>query len=564
MKTLMVFTLVALGFGSPCLAAEPQGAPPDAQDVLFLNPDGVLIVRLHIMRDGHGYQAAWGDFLWEMFEGLDADGDFTLDYREFQRGRWSQFRRRRADTGFPTGEEIKFLDFDMSPSDDRVSFSEMVETLAQCCCQVSYNPQITQRPSGGEDDALFAQLDRNDNDQLDADETSKMISHLRWLDQNDDELFTAIELSPRASPLRNVFAVGGGRVAGQGQAISPVIAPPPGTAAEAYAVHVLKFYDQQEEKPPTDAAAAKLSPEEFKLPKVQFDRFDSNADGQLDLQELATWLGQRAPDVVLAVRLDADMKAEERLQIASSPPDNQMPQLDVRQAPNGEVQLTLPTTQVVVSARGPTDMNQLTNSYRQMFKRADGDNNDYLDPDEATRIGIRDEFNRIDADRNQQVFLDELLEYRQRQARTAAERNDVQIANRGSTLFEMLDSSSDGRLSVRELRRLGELADTWDRDADAAISKAEVPRRYQLMIRPGSPGGGGAYASFAVATNTFASRQNRPPQGEGPNWFVRMDRNGDGDLSTREFLGPPDDFLRLDADADGLLSPQEAALLTAE
>jgi hypothetical protein len=37
-----------------------------------------------------------------------------------------------------------------------------------------------------------------------------------------------------------------------------------------------------------------------------------------------------------------------------------------------------------------------------------------------------------------------------------------------------------------------------------------------------------------------------------------MDRNRDGDVSSREFLGPPELFGRLDADADGLLSPQEA------
>ena len=37
-----------------------------------------------------------------------------------------------------------------------------------------------------------------------------------------------------------------------------------------------------------------------------------------------------------------------------------------------------------------------------------------------------------------------------------------------------------------------------------------------------------------------------------------MDRNRDGDLSPREFLGPRDAFLRLDADGDGLIDAREA------
>jgi hypothetical protein len=37
-----------------------------------------------------------------------------------------------------------------------------------------------------------------------------------------------------------------------------------------------------------------------------------------------------------------------------------------------------------------------------------------------------------------------------------------------------------------------------------------------------------------------------------------MDRNGDGDVSWKEFLGTREQFRRLDRDGDGLISAEEA------
>jgi len=43
-----------------------------------------------------------------------------------------------------------------------------------------------------------------------------------------------------------------------------------------------------------------------------------------------------------------------------------------------------------------------------------------------------------------------------------------------------------------------------------------------------------------------------------------MDRNGDGDVSRREFLGSAEQFKRIDTDGDGLISVEEAERYDAE
>jgi hypothetical protein len=66
--------------------------------------------------------------------------------------------------------------------------------------------------------------------------------------------------------------------------------------------------------------------------------------------------------------------------------------------------------------------------------------------------------------------------------------------------------------------------------------------------------GGGLIIPFGQGVEISVPRP--PPR--GPLWFRKMDRNGDGDVSPREFLGTPAQFRRIDADGDGLIDPDEA------
>ena len=86
------------------------------------------------------------------------------------------------------------------------------------------------------------------------------------------------------------------------------------------------------------------------------------------------------------------------------------------------------------------------------------------------------------------------------------------------------------------------------------VSAREPVKQYHVEFVRGS------YQLFGAvddAINRDAAFQQRALV--GPVWFQRMDRNGDGDVSWREFFGPRDVFHKLDADHDLLIDPMEAA-----
>jgi Ca2+-binding EF-hand superfamily protein len=119
-------------------------------------------------------------------------------------------------------------------------------------------------------------------------------------------------------------------------------------------------------------------------------------------------------------------------------------------------------------------------------------------------------------------------------------------------LFELLDESGDGRLSLRELYTAHQRLQKLMGENENALEHKHLPRRLGLEISRGGP-----TPRAAKAEITTAEQSSRA----GPAWFRRMDRNGDGYVSRREFLGSLAQFKLLDQDGDGLISPAEAEKL---
>lgn len=103
-----------------------------------------------------------------------------------------------------------------------------------------------------------------------------------------------------------------------------------------------------------------------------------------------------------------------------------------------------------------------------------------------------------------------------------------------------------------------------DRDGDNRLLFDELPQRYVLTVSS-------AMNSIlpVLGTSRVAGgdrRQAREPQAQDrdvlvkPRWFLRMDRNADGDVSRREFLGTAEQFDAFDTNNDLLIDWEEAAV----
>lgn len=137
---------------------------------------------------------------------------------------------------------------------------------------------------------------------------------------------------------------------------------------------------------------------------------------------------------------------------------------------------------------------------------------------------------------------------------------EVSLEQQGTTLFSRLDTDGDRRLTRRELRRASEVFTQLDVDQDQTISEQDLQTRYVLSIGLGRSEMRRQDGMTSMQTMMTANDAILPSAASlnGPVWFQRMDRNRDGDVSLREFLGSAEIFQRLDTDLDGLISAEEA------
>jgi Ca2+-binding EF-hand superfamily protein len=192
-------------------------------------------------------------------------------------------------------------------------------------------------------------------------------------------------------------------------------------------------------------------------------------------------------------------------------------------------------------------------SAKAMFKRADVDKNKYLDLSEIQRLGIPvspKDFEAMDVDHNGMVVEVEWTTFMQLRETIGNSKVTIGLTAGGNDLVQAFDVNKDGRLSRAELVLALKTIQTWDVNRDERISEDEIPQRFTATIRIGQP------SRRRAAAYPPGPKVATPKPGL-PTWFQHMDRNQDGQVSFREFLGPLSLFRKLDANHDGFLDRDE-------
>lgn len=575
------FALIAFAVLTAAPPAKPQAAKSafTVQELVFFTVDGPVRVRMAVTLGGKATDQPWRAALDSLFAHCDKNRNGSLEANErqmFQNGRPGGLNQ------FIIVDGIGYNAPQMPP----VAFVEKngkvdADAFRTGFATASLGPvSVTQSPPRADSqsltDALFKRLDTDGDGKLSLAELKAARLRLAGMDVDEDELLTADELLGRfqnqgvyAFQALELDGFNGRRPAVQ---ITDLLIGPAGQPLTAKELLAARDKNQ-------DGA---LTAEELGCdPKVIAD-LDADGDGRLDTDELAAWL-RRGPDLDLAFDLTDPTAGEGWLPAfvnRPAPADSTVKQIgkgrlanQAKAGPDGGIGLDLRDARFRFSVDTGTANNarqQWKNSadqLRQAFdmlagKKGELDKQKVLSNPETAAVGPLFDF--ADRDGNGKLTRAELDQALRTGEALVNCRVGITVADRGRGLFELLDRDGDGRLSPRELNAAAELLAMLDRDGDGKLARTELPRGYAITAQPASvdvlPNYGGLGGEDIVFINGYGGGPVRstPAALDVPEWFRSMDRNGDGDVSAREFAGPPALFKKIDTDGDGLISPEEA------
>jgi hypothetical protein len=393
---------------------------------------------------------------------------------------------------------------------------------------------------------LLDRLDVNKDHRLTRQEIRESGKTLASHDFDDDDTISSIELLPFRNPLAPRIT----SLPETSAADMPFVALMASSHDTAVQV-LLRRYGLAA----TDQQATSLSAEQLGIDATRLEPFDSNGDAKFDEAELTTMCKHLLPDVELSILLPRAKRGRPEIKVVSQRKSSSI--VVQRVSPN-RVILSVHNTEIEMRAIG-TRSQAIDNRsfYKLKFRTADNDKNGYLEPAEFPGLELQDaDFAATDRNTDGKLFREELLMFLEADTMAAQSRIVMSVLANNQNLFEILDQDDDNRLSAREFVHAASRMGPLDQNQDGFLHKAELDQKYRIAFSMGEP------PLFQRSMSNVQPTMPTPRtvrNSSGPQWFRHMDRNQDGDLSWREFLGPRSVFDGLDDNRDGLVDADEAA-----
>jgi hypothetical protein len=529
---------------------EPAPLTGEPYDLVFLGPEGAVFFRLMVDTGKRTIADTRRDYSAVVFRSLDADASMALESAEA--AKIPQNGQLSANSP-PLGDGWRSLD--NNPADEKISADELFAFVDR---QLGPRLKVALKTRLQQTVRLNRPLDTDRDEHVSRAEIETGLEILRSNDFDDDGTLSVAELQPYPTAMRQAMQRQEAEAAGDVPLALLLSESDRVQASE----RLLNFY-----------GAADVSTSERRIPCERIGGIaadvvkthDVDSDGQLNGAELAALLASDAPRLTIGAQVNRN---------AVQDPDARIKNLVEHLTPTRKLseglQFRLAGMPVMVKASsnkfaGMSDPELIVNTALVRFIEIDADKNRYLDATEFMNLRARlpelelpdVEYAGVDADGDGMLTQAELRAYAQTNVGLSESALVVTVSDDAKTLFEILDGNIDNRLSPREFREGFTRMRKYDHDKDGRFGTTEMRTEYGFVVSKARPQfvttvrqNAGAMAGMAVPSMSGSTG--------GPTWFQKMDRNRDGDVAWREFLGPRADFDRIDGDRNSLIDINEA------